>query len=284
MTTIDAKMKIFKGSGFFMAVVIILLASYYVVLHKKNNNASNSSVNISDTIKSETKTVATTKDTNISVEYLTGKFNPNKDKAFTEVDPEYAVRTGIFLQEETYKAFMKMFYAAKKDGVSLKVISGTRNFSYQKTIWEQKWNGSKLVDGKNLANSVKDPTERAIMILKYSSMPGTSRHHWGTDVDLNSMENKYFDTTEGKKIYDWLCLNAHKYGFCQPFNILDDKRKTGYQEEKWHWSYMPLAKIFLKEYEKKVTYNDITGFSGSQTAAGIDVIKNYVMSVNVNCN
>ena len=36
-------------------------------------------------------------------------------------------------------------------------------------------------------------------IMKYSSMPSTSRHHWGTDIDLNSLENSYFEKGEGKK-------------------------------------------------------------------------------------
>jgi len=285
MITINADMKIFKGSAVFMTVVVVLLVAYYLALHHKNNNknATVSPVSTSDTVKAENKKSEALPDTTISIEYLTGKFNPAKDKSFTECDLEYANRAGIFLQEETYKAFIKMFYAAKNDGVNLKIISGTRNFNYQKSIWEQKWNGGRLVDGKNLANTVKDPVERATIILKYSSMPGTSRHHWGTDMDLNSMENKYFETAEGKKIYNWLGNNAAKYGFCQPFSALGENRKTGYQEEKWHWSYLPLAKIFLKEYQKKVTYDQITGFAGSQTAKELNVIENYVMSINKAC-
>lgn len=285
MITINADMKIFKGSTIFMIVAVVLLVVYYLALHHKNNNknAEVPPVSNTDTVKTETKNDAARADTTISIEYLTGKFNPAKDKSFTECDLEYANREGIYLQEETYKAFIKMFYAAKNDGVTLKIISGTRNFAYQKSIWEQKWNGSRLVDGKNLATTVKDPVERASIILKYSSMPGTSRHHWGTDIDLNSMENKYFETPAGKKIYDWLCNNASKYGFCQPFSTLGEKRKDGYQEEKWHWSYLPLAKTFLKEYQKKVTYDHITGFAGSQTARELKVIDNYVMSINKDC-
>jgi len=285
MITINADMKIFRGSAIFMTVVVVLLAVYYLSLHYKNNN-KNANVlpaGTTDTVKTENKKSEAPADTTISVEYLTGKFNPAKDKSFTECDLEYANRAGIFLQVETYKAFIKMFYAAKNDGVNLKIISGARNFNYQKSIWEQKWNGGRLVDGKNLANTVKDPAERATIILKYSSMPGTSRHHWGTDMDLNSMENKYFETAEGKKIYNWLDNNAAKYGFCQPFSALGEKRKNGYQEEKWHWSYLPLAKIFLKEYQKKVTYDQITGFAGSQTAKELSVIENYVMSINKEC-
>lgn len=286
MIAIDADMKIFKGTGIFIIIALVLLCAYYIIIHKnkKNFNSANSAVAAqTDTIKEKSKTAEVSEDTIVSVEFLTGKFNPAKDTSFTECDLEYANRTGIFIQEETYKAFIKMFYAAKNDGVNLKIISGTRNFNYQKSIWEQKWNGGRMVDGKNLANTVKDPVERAKIILKFSSMPGTSRHHWGTDMDLNSMENNYFETTQGKKVYDWLGNNASKYGFCQPFSALGEGRKTGYQEEKWHWSYMPLAKTYLKEYQKKVTYENITGFAGSKTAKELEVIKNYVMSINMAC-
>jgi len=280
-------MKIFKGTGIYMAITLVLLCSYYMVI-SKNKAAeikSQHEVAVASRNAVEKLIPADTADNDsiVSVEFLTGKFDPAKEKSFTECDLEYANRGGIFIGEETYKAFIKMFYAAKNDGVQLKIISGARNFRYQKSIWEQKWNGGRLVEGKNLATTVKDPVERARVILKYSSMPGTSRHHWGTDVDINSVENRYFETTAGKKTYEWLCQNAHKFGFCQPFTALGEKRKNGYQEEKWHWSYMPLAKIYLKQYQEKITSENITGFAGSQTAKELDVINNYVMSINKAC-
>ncbi|NJK84501.1 MAG: M15 family metallopeptidase [Saprospiraceae bacterium] len=52
---------------------------------------------------------------------------------------------------------------------------------------------------KTAAATTPNPQERALKILKYSSMPGTSRHHWGTDIDLNSFSNSYFEQGEGKK-------------------------------------------------------------------------------------
>ncbi len=270
-----------------MALTLVLLCTYYIVISKNKAPGINLQYNKTVTspgTKENFMTVDTAeKDTSVNVEFLTGKFDPAKEKSFTECDLEYANRTGIFIQEETYKAFIKMFYAAKNDGVQLKIISGVRNFRYQKSIWEQKWNGGRLVEGKNLATVVKDPVERARIILKYSSMPGTSRHHWGTDVDINSVENRYFETAAGKKTYEWLCQNAYKFGFCQPFIALGEKRKNGYQEEKWHWSYMPLAKIYLKQYQEKVTYENITGFAGSLTAKELNVIENYVMSINGDC-
>ncbi len=46
---------------------------------------------------------------------------------------------------------------------------------------------------------------------------------------------------------------------------------------------MPLAKIYLKQYQEKVTYENITGFAGSLTAKELNVIENYVMSINGDC-
>lgn len=287
LKNIEADMKIFKSSGIFMAVVLIFLLSYYFIVYKNKPNPPQANnqplLNTADTSKTLRKQYQFTNDTTVTIEFLTGKFNPAKDTNFIEVDEEYANRRNIYLLKETYQAFIKMYYAAQNEGVKLKIISGTRNFNYQKSIWEQKWNGSRLVEGKNLAATIKDTIERARIILKYSSMPGTSRHHWGTDIDLNSMENNYFDLPEGKKVYEWLCNYASKYGFCQPFITMGDSRKTGYQEEKWHWSYMPLSKVFLNEYRKKVTYSSISEFSGSKAAKELDVITNYVMSINEDC-
>jgi len=45
-------------------------------------------------------------------------------------------------------------------------------------------------------------------------MPTASRHHWGTDVDINSVDPDYFMNGTGLKEYEWLKKNAYKYGFC----------------------------------------------------------------------
>jgi LAS superfamily LD-carboxypeptidase LdcB len=109
-------------------------------------------------------------------------------------------------------------------------------------------------------------------------MPGTSRHHWGTDIDLNNLNNEYFESGEGLKIYQWLTAHAHRFGFCQPYTSKTGGR-TGYEEEKWHWSYTPLSIPLLEEYKKTITLSDLTGFMGSGAAVKLDVIKNYVDGV-----
>ncbi len=64
-------------------------------------------------------------------------------------------------------------------------------------------------------------------------MPG-ARHHWGTDFDLNALNNAYFNTKDGKRIYDWLTQHAAEFGFCQPYTAKGgpDGRPIGYEEEK----------------------------------------------------
>ena len=218
-----------------------------------------------------------------SQDYLLGKFIPEKDADFIEISIKYGSKEGMYLRKETYNAFIQMHDSAALDGVNLKIISSTRNFDKQKTIWEAKWNGERIVDGMNLAKEVKDPVKRASIILKFSSMPGTSRHHWGTDIDINSLEDSYFLSGQGKKEYEWLTKNAARFGFYQPYTPKGKERPTGYEEEKWHWTYKPISKDLTLQYAKLITIESIKGFSGAETAESIDIINKYVLGIHPDC-
>jgi D-alanyl-D-alanine carboxypeptidase len=217
--------------------------------------------------------------TRIDKNYLLGRFAPAIDARFVQLTSTYAQGSALngFLRKETFEGFQKMADAAKKDGINLFIVSATRNFASQKKIWENKWNGRTKVEGKDLA-SISNLKKRAQLILLYSSMPGTSRHHWGTDIDLNSLDNNYFTTGEGLKIYQWLLAHATEYGFCRPYTSKTNGRK-GYEEEKWHWSYLPLSKIFLEEYKKQISYSDLDGFQGSEQASSLRILTDYVDGV-----
>lgn len=205
--------------------------------------------------------------------YLLGKFNPAARPDFVAVGKPYADRSGMSLRREAFEAFQKMWKAAQKDGISLKIISSTRTFAQQKNIWEGKW--------ARFAADAPDPKARALKILEYSSMPGASRHHWGTDLDLNDLNNPSFESGgKYEKVYRWLAAHAHEYGFCQPYTA---GRPHGYKEEKWHWSYTPLSKPLLEQYEKSVTDAAFSGFQGADTADEIQVVKHYVLGINSAC-
>lgn len=214
--------------------------------------------------------------------YLIGLFRPDRHSEFTKIPSDVCQGSACaqYLRKDVLAAFRKMKSAAALDGVKLKILSGTRNFGYQRGIWERKWTGQRKVQGMNLAEQVPDHAERAKKILLYSSMPGTSRHHWGTDIDMNSLSPRYWRQGQGKKEFDWLKANAGSFGFCLPFN---EGRTKGYQPEAWHWSYMPVAKVLLKDYLAQVNYKDIVGFKGADAAEAVDAIGSYVAGVNTDC-
>lgn len=198
---------------------------------------------------------------------LIGDIDPSTHRDFDKMRSKYCSKTS-YLREDCYDAFKDMWAAARKDGIQLIVVSATRSLSYQKGIWNRKW----LTFG-GAENA------RAEKILQYSSMPGTSRHHWGTDLDLNALNNEYFENGEGAKIYAWLSAHASEYGFFQPYTAFNPYRDAGYREEKWHWSYYPIASQMQRAYRKMIGYSDLKGFMGDEYAEKLKVINNYVMGI-----
>ena len=220
-------------------------------------------------------------------DYVTGMFNPAKHASFVLLS-ELSVPTNKWphrLRREAAEALKELYTAFRKDNPKAPfwVQSSARNFDDQKYIWDGKWTGKIEVNSLNLAQSIHDPLKRAVEILKFSSMPGTSRHHWGTDFDLNVLSNDYFEKGEGKALYRWLHRNAHRYGFCQPYT---EGRSAGYREEKWHWSYIPLAKILLARwnffYDKNPGFFKRKGLFGGSVQSG-SLAPEYVNSINAIC-
>jgi LAS superfamily LD-carboxypeptidase LdcB len=220
---------------------------------------------------------------NYSIEMLLGHFDPAEHPDYVLVDKRYADREGLMLHKDTYQSFIEMYEAAERDSVQLVIRSATRNFDYQKGIWERKWTGETKVRGADLSKAIADPKLRALKILEYSSMPGTSRHHWGSDIDFNNFDNEWFEKGKGRKLWDWLEANAADYGFCRPYTKKDSARPHGYQEERWHWSYMPLSSYFMTLAAKEHSDSKITGFLGSEVAREIEVVDKYVFGINKNC-
>lgn len=205
--------------------------------------------------------------------YIQGRFSPKAHSSFVKVEKKYSLNKNIFLIKEAYNSFLRMREHAEKDGINLKILSATRTFNKQKNIWERKWKRSKISSHK----------KRAINILQFSSMPSTSRHHWGTDIDINSVSSKYFSTIKGQKEYQWLKENASEYGFCQPYTEKGKTRQNGYNEEKWHWSYIPIARKYTNYLKQNMKDDMIQGFLGYKVAQSINIVDNYILGVNTDC-
>ncbi|MFU8806659.1 MAG: D-alanyl-D-alanine carboxypeptidase family protein, partial [Bradymonadaceae bacterium] len=89
--------------------------------------------------------------------------------------------------------------------------------------------------------------EREREILAASAAPGISRHHWGTEFDILSL-NPHSFTERGplNQDYVWLDTHALDHGFFQPFKGPQDGEEHVHMEERWHWSYYPIAQALLE--------------------------------------
>jgi hypothetical protein len=145
-------------------------------------------------------------------------------------------------------AFKEMQHSAEKEGIVLEIVSGYRSFERQKSIWNRKYKS-------NQKEGLK-PNENINKIIEYSTLPGTSRHHWGTDVDLIDgskvkvgdvlLTEKFHGMGPYVKMRKWMEKNAANYGFIMPYT--KDKSRKGFYYEPWHFSYSPIALPMLKAY------------------------------------
>lgn len=175
---------------------------------------------------------------------------------------DHLVTTGISvaLHPEVYAPFMELRNKAASAGIDLRIASGQRDFARQLMIWNRKAAGDIPVlddGGKQINIQALAPRDRVMAILRWSSLPGASRHHWGTDVDV-------FDAAvmpEGYKVqltteeayglfghlHRWLdqqISSGDACGFFRPY-VTD---RGGVAPEPWHLSYAPLARHFQQAF------------------------------------
>ena len=158
------------------------------------------------------------------------------------------VGENINLRPEAYEAFVRMKRAAYQDGIDIKVVSSYRSYDRQRAIFERKY--------IEYTDQGMEPLEAIDKIIEYSTIPGTSRHHWGTDADLidasKPAEGDLLDPdkfAEGQPFYDfkkWMDAHSEEYGFYLVYN--DHPRRRGFKYEPWHYSYAPLSRPMLKEF------------------------------------
>ena len=169
---------------------------------------------------------------------------------------------GQYLTKEAGKAYYKMKLAAFKDSINIKLVSAFRSYERQKQIWNRKY---KYYKEQGLSNN-----EIFDKITDYSTIPGTSRHHWGTEIDIiaingdmpmrNVLNEKHFKKGGPfHKMYQWLQENANKFGFYEAYT--DEPSRKGFEYEPWHYSYQPQSKANLKIYLDNKLYEHCLNLS-----------------------
>ena len=150
------------------------------------------------------------------------------------------------------RPFLALREAAARSGFDLVPVSSFRDFSRQRAIWNAKFRGERpALDraGRPVDMAALDPGARVETILFWSALPGASRHHWGSDVDVadgriiaEGYEAK-LELDEYRRggpfaaLSAWLGENMRRFGFYRPYT----RRGRGVQPEPWHLSYAPVA-------------------------------------------
>lgn len=156
------------------------------------------------------------------------------------------------LHYEVVASFLSMRDAAASDGIDLVARSSFRDFQTQVTIWNRKWNGERPLydrNGRALERSRLSDNEAVDAILYWSAIPGGSRHHWGSDIDVidavavpkdyevQLVPSEYASDGIFANLTRWLDANMKRFGFFRPYRT----DRGGVSPEPWHLSYAPVS-------------------------------------------
>ena len=169
------------------------------------------------------------------------------------------------LHRAVVKPLLKLCDAARNAGFDLQVASSYRAFDRQLHIWNSKACGQRPVldtAGQPLDIARLSERELVFAILRWSALPGASRHHWGTDLDVYDRsligEDYVVQLTVAETCGDgpfaafhaWLSkeLEENNPGFYRPYAV----DLGGVSPEPWHLSYAPLANSYAQQLTETV--------------------------------
>jgi hypothetical protein len=169
--------------------------------------------------------------------------------------PSAAGGHSAMLQPMVEAAFAKLRRAAAAEGFDLRIASAFRSFERQRQIWNGKLCGDRPVfddADRPIDLGRLDASERIECVLRFSAMPGASRHHWGSDMDVfdaAAVPEGYRLRLDLAKVADdgvfgplhrWIDArieSRESFGFFRPY----DRDRGGVAPERWHLSFAPLA-------------------------------------------
>lgn len=198
------------------------------------------------------------------------------------------------IHQQMLAAWQAMRDAAALDGFDLAIASGFRDFSRQLMLWNNKYTGVSQIKDLNNDQVSLDPlseAQRIHAILLFSALPGASRHHWGTDIDVyapnllapgQSLQLEpweYQGSGPFAGLSAWLQQHSCQFGFYFPY----DKYRQGVAAEPWHLSYAPLALQYQRLLSLEVIQTCIehSNILGKQVIIDnlSDIYQQYVINI-----
>jgi LAS superfamily LD-carboxypeptidase LdcB len=167
------------------------------------------------------------------------------------------------LHGQVVTPFLNLRRAAAGEGFDLIAASSYRDFARQLSIWNAKFTGAATLydaEGQALESAGMAPPERIEAILLWSALPGASRHHWGTDIDVidraaiapgyrvQLTAAEFAPGGPFARIAEWLEANAARFGFFRPYR----GARSGVRPEPWHFSFAPVAESARRALDARV--------------------------------
>jgi LAS superfamily LD-carboxypeptidase LdcB len=169
--------------------------------------------------------------------------------------PEDTERLGVRVHANVVEPLERLRDDAAPAGFDVRVFSAFRGFEHQLSIWNRKARGEVAVlDSAASPLSIHElsEVEWVYAILRWSALPGGSRHHWGTDLDVYDEaarpEGYEIDLVPEEvdaggmfgPLHEWLderIADGSAHGFFRPY----DRDRGGVAPERWHVSHAPTA-------------------------------------------
>ncbi|MDO6746994.1 M15 family metallopeptidase [Gilvimarinus sp. 1_MG-2023] len=148
-------------------------------------------------------------------------------------------------------------------GCQLAVASGYRSFDQQLTIFNAKATGERpILDDKGRPVEINGLSDREVLfaILRFSALPGASRHHWGTDIDvfdpaalptgyrLQLVPSEYASDGIFHALCEALPNAIAPAGFFRPYQ----QDLGGIAPEPWHLSCAAIAQPYAEVLSKDI--------------------------------
>lgn len=186
---------------------------------------------------------------------------------------------GRQLRPATAQAWQRLQLAAREDGLEIAIASAYRDFDRQCLIWNAKFTGSRpVLDAQECPlemGSLSDE-QKVWAILRWSALPGTSRHHWGTDLDIyapsllppgRSLQltcAEYAPDGYFAPLSAWLDAHLTEFGFVRPYRHGREHNPGAVADEPWHISFETEARRFEQQMnyadlQAAITQSDIAG-------------------------
>jgi len=158
----------------------------------------------------------------------------------------------VALHRDAVAPFLALRAAAAEEGIDVRPYSAFRDFAAQVEIWNRKFRGERPLydrDGNVRDHASLSAEEIVEAILVWSAVPGASRHHWGSEIDVfdaaalpadyrvKLLPEEYAPDGVFAKLADWMKANLQRFAFFRPY----DSDRGGVYPEPWHISYQPVS-------------------------------------------